>query len=567
MACTPIALACMTLGTLAGTAPLPNSAIASNYFFTVCVNTSTRIWVAPPTWKVMRDTAAPGVAGRQIDLHAARNEYEPVQVVVCSTMAGTRSLSLGAVWTGPSGNVISATLHDVAYGDSACAIGDPDRLDPAVFGPGLTVCPGSNQVFWLTIFVPTNAAACTYSNTITCSLPGVTTNFPIQVHVFDFVLPAETAFGSFVSFPFSQANSLPVRQWFYQHRLTPRLVTWPNSMDSMFTWDTSANPSRCAAFYDEGDVLPDFSIRWLAHQFVAGVGFNNGVGFPNFIAQQFRYIGQERPATFCRQSLSGDPRGDGYGTAAYNTAWGSLLDSLQNYCDPTIPPNSGGNPFGHDYLSKAVYWVICEPQNAVDYNLAAWLATVSRQFAPKLRLMIAEEAKPEIYDNQLYPGQGYDIWWAHLPSYSTAIGNSMVRKRDHGEQTWWYSVPADPPHFVNPNQPSRPAIETRILTWLAWNCRVEGWSDSFADPDVGTYLGGSSVAPTIRSELLREAFEDCEYFKLANNGRKAASLQPNAVDKFVSPIAASLTPCRGGSEHAAIPRIRRETRQLLSKAA
>ena len=549
---------CFLLGGLAAhearsAAPLPTSPVASNYFLTIHSNATASVWLAPPTWRVMRDTAQPAATGPAIDLEAARNEYEPVQIVTRSTAPGSRSLSIGATWTGPSGDVITSALHNVAYGGSACANGTPDRLDPIAFGSAQTVCPTSNQVFWLTIFVPTNAAAGIYSNTLTCTLPTVTTNFPIRVRVFNFTLPAGTAFGSLVDWTFSgtPAPDLEMKRWFHQHRLTPRPVAYPSSMQPSITWDTFSNPERCSAFYDEGDQPAAYSIRWLAHQFIAGVGFNDGTGFPNFITHQFVSNLQPRPSNFCSQSIVGDPRGQHYGTAAYNAAWGSYLTALQNYGDPAVASNNGGNPFGHDYLSKAIYFVMNEPQDTNDYNLAAWLAQLSRQYAPRLRLMISEEAKPEIYSNPLYPGQGYDIWLAHLPTYSSAMGNALVRKRDHGEQTWWYSLPNDPAHFINPNQTNyflspiqatdRPAMDTRMLTWLAWHHRVEGWATSGLDAPMMTVSNGTIFVPTIRSELIREAMEDYEYFKLASGGRKAAPFQPNPADRFVSLIASSLT--------------------------
>jgi hypothetical protein len=487
----------------------------------------------------MRDTPAPQIAGHRILIQAARNEYEPLQIVTRSTLEGNRSISLGPSWSGPSGSVISATLHDVAYGASACAVGEPDRLDPITFGSALPVCTGNNQAFWLTFFVPTNALSGLYSNSLTCVLPGISTNIPILLQVFNFTLPAEIAFGSFVSFsfPFAAQDSLAMKRWFYQHRLTPRNVTWPSAMSYNITWDSSANPSACAAFFDEPNEPPIYSIRWLAHQFVAGEDFNNGVGFPNFFAQPLVGVAP-RPTSFCGQSISGDPRGEEYGSAAYNAAWGAFLKGLQDYCDPST---RAANPFGHDYLSKALYWVMNEPHTTDHYNLAAWLASLSRQYAPKLRLLISEEAKPEIYENPLYPGHGFDVWLAHVPSYSCAIGNSLLRRRHHGEQSWWYTLPQDPPNFFAANQTNRSALETRILTWLAWSHRVEGWTDSGLEPPIARFLTETSIVPSLRSELLREAFEDYEYFKLANFGEKPLPLQANPADQFVGLIAASLT--------------------------
>ncbi|HTD68031.1 MAG TPA: hypothetical protein VK846_16015, partial [Candidatus Limnocylindria bacterium] len=526
-----------------GAPAIPNSTVTSNFFFTIHSNASSMIWVAPPTWKVLRDTAPPVARSNALTLHAARNEYEPVQVVVRAATAGTRTLSLGN-WAGPSAIVPAATLHDVSYGATACAAGNPDRLEPISFGAAQTLCAGSNHVFWLTVFVPTNALAGVYSNTITCALPGSPDlSVPIRVHVFDFTLPAETVFGSIVEWNFSgtSGDATEIKRWFHQHRLTPRAVTWPSGMQHNITWDTFANPARCASFYDEGDQPALFSIRSLAQKFVAGIGFNDGVGFPNFITQTFIDNAQPRPTIFCGQSITGDPRGPQYGTAAYNAAWANFLTALQNYCDPSVPTNGGGNPWGHDYLSKAIYFVMNEPQTTNDYNLAAWLAQLSRQAAPKLRLMISEEAKPEIYNNPLYPGQGYEIWLAHLPTYSSAMGNSLTRRRDHGEQTWWYSLPSDGAHYIAPNQTNRPALDTRLLTWLAWHHRVEGWSASGLDAPLMTVSNGTNLVPTIRSELMREAMEDYEYFKLANGGQKAAPFQTNHADRFVSLIASSLT--------------------------
>ncbi len=511
----------------------PTSALSPAFFHKL--GTDSSLWVAPPVWKVTRNGNAPAASQDGIDLQAARNEYEPVQLVSRFGTAGTRLLSLGGAWTGPSGNLITATLHNVVFDGT----GQPDVLQPVAWGAAVPVTPSLNDAFWLTFRVPPGTEPGVYTNTLNFTAPSFSKSFPVRLRVLGFTLPAEPSFRATVNWGHSgsAANVHDVNRWFFEHRLIPSIPTWPSAFYPQITWND------CQHFYDEGDQPPEYSLRWLAHKYLAGADFNDDVGFASFTAVNYTTSAEPRPSTFCGTGVSGDPRGTNYGTATYNQKWGAYLKALQDYCDPAVAFESGGNPLGHDYLSKAHYFVMNEPQNAADYDLAAWLASVSRQYAPKLPLLISEEAKPEIYNNPLYPGQGYDIWLGYEPAFAGAMGNAWQRLSGNNEQSWWYMVPGTPANFLHPNQTTRPALESRLLTWLAWRHRVSGWYDTGLETPMVAVANTTptGITPTIRSELLRESVEDYEYFLLANAGFKPKPNSVNPADLFVEQAAPGMT--------------------------
>ena len=520
---------------------LPSSAVAADFFHVVATSGNATVWVAPPSWKLSPQVGAPGAVRTAVSLAAARNEYEPVQLVTRAGTTGHRRLSLGGPWTGPSGDVLETTLHDVLFtGGGLCATGVADRLAPVTFGANLDVCATGNQAWWLTVHVPTNAAAGLYENTLEIELPALVTSLPVRVTVYDFTLPADAGFTLMANHVFtgSPTNWDLVKAWYAQHRITLENALYPSAFSHPITWGS------CTNFYDEGDQPAVYSVRALADRYLAGNGFNDGQGFPRFVGQKFYTSGDPRPPSFCGEPIAGDPRGAQYGTTAYNEKWGAFLKALQDYADPNVAPTNGGNPFGHDYLAKMLYLVMNEPQNAADHDLAAWLAQVSRQYAPLLRLMIAEEAKPEIFDNGTYPGQGYDVWLGHLPAYAGAIGHAQTRRAANGEESWWYMLPNEPDHFLHPTKIARPAVETRALAWLAWQQRVEGWYDSDQESPllVVTNLPADvHITTTVRAELLRETAEDYAWFRLANGGAKPLPRVANPADAFVAPLADALT--------------------------
>lgn len=310
----------------------------------------------------------------------------------------------------------------------------------------------------------------------------------------------------------SLAEAQKLKDFFFAHRLVPSSVAWPAGLNynGGITYD-------CGGGFTEKQSDP-YEFYNLGPKFIDGTGWN-GVGFPSFQVMTFVDNSTPRPATFC-----GVARGaDHYGTAAYNDKWKQLLGAIDAYLRP------------HGWPGKAYYYVQNEPQNQADYDLAAYLATLSKSAAPNLRLAISEEPKPEIAENPTYPGAKYDLWWANLSEFKP----DYAKKRQAlGEQVWWYFLYGDRPPRFNPITIDHPGVESRVAFFAAWKYRITGFAyysvtgwgpDPYNNPGyMGTGQNGDGfllyppkngqLVSSIRWELLREGAEDFEYFLLASGG-------------------------------------------------
>lgn len=508
------------------------------------------LWTTTTMDKVLREAAPPAAAGDAIALHAARNEFESFQVVVRAAAGATATLAL-TPFSGPgAGAVTRRELRRVEYvrvaaPSDASSIPSgmiPDPLVPASFGSAQPVPGGQNQPFWITIHVPADAPAGDYAATLTVTVAGAAQQIPVRLHVFGFALPARIGFDGNWNTNFgalggsdSLAAVEALKTFFFEHRLTPSGVAWPAGLnhDGGIRYDCASG-----AFVEEAN---DYHFSRLGPKYVDGTGWN-GVGFPSFQVMQFVDNATPRPTTFC-----GVARGDPYGTDAYNAAWSRLLAAIDAYL------------VAHGWAEKGYYYVQNEPQEQADYNLAAFLANLSKTAAPHLRIAVSEEPKPEIAENARAGGHGYDLWWADLSEFDPDY--AQVRQAA-GEEVWWYFLHGDrPPHF-NPITIDHAGIESRIPFWAAWKYRVKGFayysvtgwgSDPYQDPrPQGTAQNGDGfllypprdggLVSSIRFELLREGAEDYEYLLLAAGGAAPATPgQPAGCDASVASAVSSTT--------------------------
>lgn len=480
------------------------------------------LWTTTTMDKVLREAAPPENEGDAIRLYAAKNEHEPFQIAVRADAAGTASLAMAPL-SGP-GTIDRIEIRRVGYvqiaePSDAAAIPSgqiPDPLEPFSFGSDDPVPAGENQPYWITVYVPPGAPAGDYTSTLTVTVGGQSVEVPVELHVFDFALPSEIGFDGEWNASMQDlggSESLEkveqLKDFFFEHRLVPSSVAWPAGLN----YNGGIEYDCASGSFIDGSGAYDFAV--LGPKYIDGEGWN-GTGFPLFKVMQFVDNSTPRPDEFC-----GVPRGpDHFGTAAYNAEWSKLLAAIDAYV------------VAHGWQDKAYYYVQNEPQNEADYEVAVFLAELSKAAAPNLRIAVSEEPKPEIADAG---GASYDLWWADLshfdPEYAAA-------RQALGEEVWWYFLYGDlPPHF-NPITIDHPGIESRIGHWAAMKYRVRGFayysvtgwgSDPYANPKPqGTNQNGDGfllyppvggeLVTSIRWELLREGVEDYEYLLLAAGG-------------------------------------------------
>ncbi len=509
---------------------------------------SLSVWSAPPIEKILKTNQAP-VASAPLRIQAAKDEFEPLQLVIRAPSAQNLPVSISSFSDGS--HTISAanvTLHRVDYvpltqlSDDFGRLGDwPDPLYPVQMGANVSFPANTNQPLWFTVHVPRDAAAGTYQATISVG----TASIPVELEVWDFALPQEIHLEGEWGFGWSNlvetykgtiGGSVQPGYWtlvdalyedFADHRLTPKGVGWPAGLNYPGGVEYDCN----------GNLQPDAWGIWgfgsLGNKYLDGAELDNGTGFPSLHIKgpSSNWPPNSRPSSFCGQSLGTELPGN----AGYNTKWFQYWTAVSNYVGAT-----------QDYADKGYYHIVNEPSTFEHYDIVAYLAQQTKAAAPNVRILVSEQIEPYIYNHATYPGAKIDIWMPTISNYQVARAHD--RQQNHGESVWWYFLYGDRPPLPNPTVMDRTGIEARITPWLAWLERVEGlvyysttdWSPSpwsqpwindgngdgfmFYPPKDGTIAFDASSAqsnrlvPSIRWELLREGMEDYEYLWLLNEG-------------------------------------------------
>ncbi len=540
------------------------------YTFTLRQSTPTlAAWTAPPSRRIFQDDAPPTATGDEVKVYAAANEFEPFQLVVKPTQALSAQVNVGDF-----GNGITSELYQVAYvnltqtSDSLGRTGPyPDPLWPLANGATVDLPANQNSAFWINLAIPAGTAAGDYTTTVQIG----PLTIPVRLHVFNFAIPAELHVDSQMNFShetilnkygvqgtgdeyWSYVNQ--IKQFFIDHRLTPTSPLWSGGL-------TSGGGAPYIDYNCTTKTLSDPHGIWgfeaPAQKYLGGQDFNDGAGFPSFMAANFRNndaSADQRPNTFCGQSRSA---GDWYGAnnpnSPYNGQWFAYMGVIQNYLASL------------GYLDKAYFYMANEPQDQTDYDAVAWYAQELKKVAPNFRLMVSEEPKPEIYANPTYPGAKIDIWLPVFNQYDPLV--SHARARDHGEETWIYWLYGTRPPFFNPITLDHPGIESKLTGWLLWKYRIRGiayyalndwsknpWTDPMTDGHNGdTFMlypparnnqpiaygsNGHRFVPSIRFELMRDSLEEYEYLYLLAGGQLQVDT-PNAADPLADKIISGLT--------------------------
>jgi hypothetical protein len=547
------------------------------YTFTCTQSTAGyQFWTAPPSERIFKTDAVPTPTGSPVLVYAAKNESEPFQIVVKPASSGAITVSVGAFGSG-----ITVDLYQVKYVAITTATDNlgktgpyPDPLWPLSSGATVAVTANENTAFWFNVNVAPSVASGNYTANMT--IAGIA--IPVRLHVFNFSIAEQLHVDSRMNFSFEtilDKYSVPgagaeywmyvdgMKKFFIDHRLTPRSVCWPGGLCGNGAAPFIDYDCATAAWTDNDGI---WGFEHPANKYLNGIGFNNGAGFPSFQCATFRNNdagSDQRPDTFCGLTRSSSDWVGGDVNSAYNLKWKQYMTSMQNYLS------------GLGYLDRAYYYFANEPQDQTDYDAVAWYANLVKSAAPNLHMMVSEGPRPEIYSNSSYPNAQIDVWIPVFNEYDqTACQN---RQRNHQEDIWIYFLYGTRPPYFNPITLDHPGIESKFTGWLLWKYRISGityyslnnwsknpWTDPMTDGHNGDWfmwyppaedntaiVYGSNnhrFVPSIRFELMRDSFEDYEYFYVLSGNSRPILDVSNDADTQVNKVITSLTSYTRNSE-------------------
>ncbi len=536
--------------------------------------TENDFWTAPPSARIFKDDPVPGATGDVVKVYAAKNEFEPFQVIIQPAGSGPFPVNMEAF-----GDGIETEINQVKYIDIETAtdglgrVGDyPDPLWPIEKGASVNLTAGENTAFWITVSVSKTAVAGDYTARFSIGEADI----PVQLHVFDFSIPdtlhVKTQMNYSHQIILKKYSVLGtdddywmyvdrIKQFFIDHRLTPKGPLWPGGLTS------SGGPFigyDCNGNWNDTDGIWGFekpAEKYLnGRGFEEGETFNDGIGFPSFMAATFVHNDcalDQRPDRFCGMDRSD---GDWYPadnpTSPYNQKWFSYISDLTEYLRRL------------GYLDRSYYYFANEPNTEEAYDAVAWYSRELKKAAPDLKLMVSEEPRPEIYGNSDYPGAKIDIWLPVLNNYDPEV--SHARLRDNGEETWIYFLHGTRPPYFNPITLDHPGIESKLTGWFLWKYRIRGiayyslnnwdknpWTDPMTDGENGnTFLfyppstdnqpisfgaNNHRLVSSIRLELMRDSLEDYEYLYLLNNSSQPLLDEQTTADIQADKIISGLT--------------------------
>lgn len=549
-------------------------------------NADFAVWTTLPSERVFKNDSIPEAASSQVLVYAARNEFEPFQVVVQPRISGKVTVNMGDFGSG-----IKAEIHQVKYvniaeaTDVMGATGDyPDPLWPVKNGSSISLTANENTSFWITVYIPDTVVGRDFTAGFTINSatpPFSSVTIPIALHVFNFAIPDEIHTKSMMNVSHNtilDKYGVPccgdeywgyvdnIKQFFIDHRLTPKGVLWSGGLTSNGGGPYIDYDCASGIFTDNDGI---WGFEEPAQRYLNGSGlmkgtfgqhFNKGTGFPSFMAATFQNNDpskDQRPSTFCGETRTAS---DWYTAdnpnSQYNTKWFDYMTAIGDYLSD------------NDYLDRAYYYMANEPQNQTDYDAVAWYAQELKKAAPNLKLMVSEEAKPEIYDHPSYPGAKIDIWLPVLNNYDPETAHT--RESHFNEETWIYWLHGTRPPYFNPITLDHPGIESKFTGWFLWKYRVRGiayyslnnwnknpWTDPLNDGHNGDLFmlyppsqSNSTIAygandhrfvPSIRFELMRDSLEDYEYLYLLNGKKQPGvnSANPSDIqaDKVITGLA------------------------------
>jgi hypothetical protein len=189
--------------------------------YALCSHPLAEVWCAPSTRKVLADAPVPRQARSRLSLACARNEGEAAQLVLRPTAAGSLT-AVSVTLKGPHGYVLDPRQVDIRRAvyvpinePSGSKTGRPDFRgllpDPLpAFAPLSFKAGDPNILLWIDFTIPANAPAGPYRGAVRLSTSAGDLSVPLEVRVWDFVLPdTPTCRSAFQISRYANANLWP----------------------------------------------------------------------------------------------------------------------------------------------------------------------------------------------------------------------------------------------------------------------------------------------------------------------------------------------------------------------
>lgn len=171
-----------------------------NYGYLLNSDSVASIWWAEGTYKIGRNRSLPATKADAISISAAKNEYEPFQLVIrpnrdlADVSVEVSDLRKSDGSKIPSNNIevsVVEYLHVSVPTDKTGSVDDwPDLLPP--YKGVFSVKAAQNQPLWIIAYVPKDASAGDYQGKVTLRSGNWKVEAQLKLHVWDFALPEET---------------------------------------------------------------------------------------------------------------------------------------------------------------------------------------------------------------------------------------------------------------------------------------------------------------------------------------------------------------------------------------
>jgi hypothetical protein len=537
-------------------------------------------WTTDGLEKIRPYDPPPETLSNSIQIAAARNEFEPFQIIVRSDFRDIRAVDVQASdLTGGNGAILSKDNVAIYFerfvnlpqpSNIEGKAGEwPDPLIPRVdryYGEARNAFPfnlerGRNQPVWVELYVPPSTAPGTYRGTVAVSIQSKqAVSIPVTLEVWNFALPSTSSLRN--SFGFNGTTALRQHLGSYTsdedlYRFT--FIYRKAALQHRLTLHGGAmNPPRIHSFGDRPN------IDWKDYDAEVGP-FLDGTAIRS------------------NEPLAG--------------AKATTIDLPQN---ETLQTDQ----------QKVVYWRAV----ASHFREKGWLSrlfnylwdepTLDNSAALVRRGRLVHSADPEIKNAVTAPlhrdwADAVDIWIPLVNCFASRQGFrdfcSPAVDRSQYTNVWWYQSCASHgcnivggPYFTG--WPSymidASPVANRIFPWLAWKYGIQGelyynineayaklkdaWDNLylFGGNGDGTLvypgrvrmIGGKTDIPieSIRLKLIREGLEDYEYLVLLSKHDSAAAVS-DLVGRLVT------NAYTYDSHHGGIYALRRQIAERISK--